>query len=181
MSFPSDTQRGIPAWLAKFGPTLFRARYRASVGDSNAATKVPVIIQGAPSQTANLFECYDSAKNLLAAIDASGVVTSAGGVTNPSANSLAISTLVRGTNGQLLIGQTGAATAYETVTGDVGITAGGVTALASSVLKVVSVSLTNANIKNLRATPCQLVAAPAANCCWWRESMCSPKRATTWR
>jgi hypothetical protein len=79
MSFPSDTQRGIPAWLTKLGPVLFRARYRTSVGDSNAANKVPVIIQGAASQTANLIEYYDSAKNLLRAVDPSGAEINNGG------------------------------------------------------------------------------------------------------
>jgi hypothetical protein len=72
MTFPSDTQRGIPAWFTKLTATLIRARYRTSVGDSNAAGKVPLTIQGAPSQTANLLEFYDSAKNGLAAIDKAG-------------------------------------------------------------------------------------------------------------
>jgi hypothetical protein len=72
MIFPSDAQRGIPAWLTKFTSVLIRARYRNPVGDSNAAGKVPLIIQGAPSQTANLVEYYDGSKNGLAALDAAG-------------------------------------------------------------------------------------------------------------
>src|ERR1035437_9550663 len=72
MTFPSDTQRGTPAWLTKLTATLIRARYRALVGDSNAAGKVPLTIQGAPSQTANLLEFYDGSKNGLAAFDNGG-------------------------------------------------------------------------------------------------------------
>lgn len=79
MAFPSDTQRGVPAWLTKLGPVLLRARYRTSVGDSNAANKVPLTIQGAASQTANLAEYYDSAKNLLRAIDPNGAEILNGG------------------------------------------------------------------------------------------------------
>lgn len=79
MAFPSDTQRGVPAWLTKLGPVLLRARYRTSVGDSNAANKTPLTIQGAASQTANLAEYYDSAKNLLRAIDPTGAEILNGG------------------------------------------------------------------------------------------------------
>lgn len=75
MAFPTDAQRGLPAWLAKFGPMIIRARYRSSVGDSNAAGKTPLIIQGAPSQTANLVELYDSAKNHLFHIDKNGLLS----------------------------------------------------------------------------------------------------------
>jgi hypothetical protein len=82
-TFPSDTQRGTPAWLTKLGPTLLRARYRTSVGDSNAANKVPLTIQGAPSQTASLIEAYDGSKNFLWGIDASGNhITNAGASTS---------------------------------------------------------------------------------------------------
>lgn len=72
MTFPSDAQRGVPAWLTKFTSVLIRARYRTSVGDSNAAGKVPLIVQGAPGQTANLAEFYDGSKNGLLAVDAAG-------------------------------------------------------------------------------------------------------------
>jgi len=78
MTFPSDAQRGTPAWLSKFTAVLIRARYRTSVGDSNAAGKVPLTIQGAPSQTANLLEIYDSNKNGLFAIDAAGNIVTGG-------------------------------------------------------------------------------------------------------
>lgn len=71
-TFPSDTQSGVPRWLNKFTPSIFRARTRTSVGDSNAANKVPVIIQGAASQTASLLEMYNSAKTFLGGFDASG-------------------------------------------------------------------------------------------------------------
>jgi hypothetical protein len=81
MTFPSDTQRGTPAWLTKLTATLIRARYRALVGDSNAAGKVPLTIQGAPSQTANLLEFYDGSKNGLAAFDKAGNLI-LGGATN---------------------------------------------------------------------------------------------------
>lgn len=76
MPFPADTVRGTPAWLTKLGPLLLRCRYRNPVGDSNAAGKTPLIIQGAPGQTANLIEVYDSAKNLLSAMDTSGNLNS---------------------------------------------------------------------------------------------------------
>lgn len=72
LTFPSDSQRGIPAWLNKITPALFRARARTTVGDSNAANKVPIIIQGAASQTANLMEIYDSSKVGLGGIDSRG-------------------------------------------------------------------------------------------------------------
>lgn len=72
MTFPSDTQRGTPGWLTKLTTVLVRARYRTNVGDSNAAGKVPLIIQGAASQTANLLEIYDSSKNGLFAVDKNG-------------------------------------------------------------------------------------------------------------
>lgn len=58
--------------MSKLGPVLIRARYRSAVGDSNAANKQPLVIQGAPAQTANLLEFYDSAKNLLFAVDPTG-------------------------------------------------------------------------------------------------------------
>lgn len=80
MTFPSDGQRGIPAWLSKLTSTLIRARYRTTVGDSNAAGKVPLIIQGAPSQTANLLEFYDGSKNGLGAVDARGYDTDSNGL-----------------------------------------------------------------------------------------------------
>jgi len=102
----------------------------ADYGDYGASQMV--IVKMPPTQSVNPVELHDYQGNVLASISPTGVVSSAGGVTNPSANSLAISTLVRGTNGQLLIGQTGAATAYETVTGDVTITAGGVTAIGAA-------------------------------------------------
>lgn len=91
MAFPSDTQRGVPAWMTKLGPVLFRARYRSSVGDSNAANKVPVVIQGAPSQTANLVEYYDSAKNLLRAVDSTGAQVANGGASLTQTATISIS------------------------------------------------------------------------------------------
>lgn len=71
-TFPSDSYRGIPASLTKLGSTLFRARYRTNVGDSNAANKVPVIIQLASGQTASALEIYDASKNFLYGVDATG-------------------------------------------------------------------------------------------------------------
>ena len=74
-AFPasSDPESGKnPRWMTKLGSTLFRARYRSAVGDSNAANKIPVVVQAAPSQTADLFAVYDSAGNELFWIDAAG-------------------------------------------------------------------------------------------------------------
>lgn len=73
-AFPgTDAESGKnPRGLTKLGSTLFRARYRTSVGDSNAANKVPVVIQGAASQTSDLLGVYDSSQNPLFSIDAAG-------------------------------------------------------------------------------------------------------------
>jgi hypothetical protein len=123
---------------------------------------VRLTVQAASDQTADIIEAIDSSGNVLFAVSAAGVVSSAGGVTNPAPNSLALSTLVRGTNGQIPLGQTGAATAYETMSGEATITAAGVLSLAPGLIHTVSVALANADIKALRATPFQLVAAPGA-------------------
>lgn len=72
MAFPSDLVRGIPAWFTKQTATLIRGRYRTNVGDSNIAGRQLLVLQGAPGQTANLIEVYDSAKNLLWAVDPNG-------------------------------------------------------------------------------------------------------------
>jgi hypothetical protein len=132
--------------------------------ESGASSRdiVRVTIKAAASQTANILEIVDDSDNVLASVSAAGVVSSAGGVTNPSANSLALSTLVRGTNGQLPIGQTGAALAYKAMSGDATIDLNGAVTLADGLIHTVSVALTNAQIKALRATPVELVAAPAA-------------------
>ena len=66
-------------------------------------------------------------------------------------------------NGQILIGNAGGEATANAVTGDVTITNTGVTALKETTIKYVTVNLTNANIKALRATPKELVAAPGAN------------------
>ena len=91
LTFPSDTARGTPAWLTKLTATLIRARYRTTVGDSNAAGKVPLIIQGAPSQTANLLEFYDGSKNGLMAIDANGALLSNAGASLTQTAAISIS------------------------------------------------------------------------------------------
>lgn len=131
--------------------------------DSNSVASVPLNLTKLVGQTANAIEFRDTDDTtLLFGVDASGVVTSAGGVTNPADNSVALAKLVRGTNGQLAIGQTGAATAYKTVSGEATLDANGVLTLAEGLVHCASVALTNAQIKNLRATPVELVAAPAA-------------------
>jgi hypothetical protein len=91
MPFPSDAQRGIPAYLTKLGSTLFRARYRNPVGDSNAANKVPIIVMAAPGQTANLVEYYDSAKNLLRAVGPAGAEVGNAGATQTATVTIPIS------------------------------------------------------------------------------------------
>jgi hypothetical protein len=78
MTFPSDAQRGTPAYFTKLTQLLLKARARTSVGDSNAANKTPLIIQGAASQTSDLVQVYDSSKNGLYAIDSNGHVNQSG-------------------------------------------------------------------------------------------------------
>jgi|ERR1035441_286558 hypothetical protein len=82
MTFPTETVSGAtPRHYTNFTEALLKARYRTSVGDSNAANKAPLIIQGAPSQTANLLEVYNSSRTGLFAVDANGN-TVYGGSTN---------------------------------------------------------------------------------------------------
>src|SRR5689334_8174926 len=74
-AFPasSDPESGLnPRNYTKLGPTLLRARYRASVGDSNAAAKMLIVGQAAPSQPADLTGYYGSSKNHLIGFDAAG-------------------------------------------------------------------------------------------------------------
>lgn len=84
-----------------------------------------VVVKMPPGQSVNPIELHDYQANVLFSVDQTGVVSSAGGVTNPADNSLALAKLVRGTNGQIPLGQTGAATAYETMSGDATIAANG--------------------------------------------------------
>jgi|SRR5215831_1080652 len=81
LNFPADPAgaRGLPSYFTKLGSLFLRYRYRPAVGDSNAANKVLLVLQGAPGQTANLLEAYDSAKNGLFAIGPSGALTDTGG------------------------------------------------------------------------------------------------------
>jgi hypothetical protein len=100
--------------LTKLGSTLFRARYRTNVGDSNAANKVPVIVQAAASQTANLIEVYDSSKNLLTAVDPNGNMLA----TNVSQASVTVSSaeiLALFTTAKTLLAAPGANKVYELV------------------------------------------------------------------
>jgi hypothetical protein len=76
--------------MTKLTATLIRARYRTSVGDSNAAGKVPLIIQGASGQTASLIEAYDSSKNFLWGIDANGQKIDNGGATTTNTTTVSI-------------------------------------------------------------------------------------------
>ncbi len=94
--------------------------------DSNTIASVPLSIDKLTGQTADAIRFLDTdGTTVLFGVDASGVVTSAGGVTSPADNSLALAKLVRGTNGQIPVGQTGAATAYETMSGDATLAANG--------------------------------------------------------
>ena len=126
----------------KFSRLLVKLRTtNADTADyGNYAGSPMAVIQLPPGQTANALEVQDYQGNVLFSVDETGVVSSAGGVTNPSANSLAISTLARGTDGQILVGQTGAATAYKTASGDVTVAASGAIAIAA---KKVTAAKTN--------------------------------------
>jgi hypothetical protein len=78
-SFPSDGQRGIPAYFTKLTSLFLRYRYRSGVGDSNAANKTPLVIQAAASQTNDLIDVYDSSKNGLFWVDSAGKAHGAAG------------------------------------------------------------------------------------------------------
>ena len=91
-----------------------------------------------------------------------GTLTANGALVTPGDGTVALGKLAHGTNGQLPIGQTGAATAYTALSGDATLSAAGALTLADPLVHVVTVTLTNSQIKNLRATPVQLVAAPSA-------------------
>jgi hypothetical protein len=121
-TFPSDAQRGVPAYFTKLGPLLLRSRYRTNVGDSNAANKVPLIIQAATSQTADLVELYDASKNFLWGLDSAGVVTLNSGNTKEYMTTVAIASAdITGTgagqlghaNGYPLVADPGAGKAVE--------------------------------------------------------------------
>lgn len=96
----------------------------------------------------------------------------AAGSNEIAAQAVTMAKLQRGTNGQLIIGATGADPAYQSVTGDVTINSTGVTTigggkislsmLQNQVLQQITVPITNAEFLNLRAAPKTLVAAPAA-------------------
>jgi len=67
-----------------------------------------------------------------------------------------------GTNGQLLIGQTGTSAAFKTATGDVTIDQNGTTTLNPAIRKVATVTLSAADIQALNGSPKSLVAAPGS-------------------
>lgn len=95
--------------------------------DSNTIANVLLNFEKITGQTANFIEVRDTDETtVLFSVDPNGVVTSAGGVTNPADNSIALAKLVRGTNGQIPIANTGAATAYAVISGDATMTAAGV-------------------------------------------------------
>lgn len=132
-TFPSDAQRGTPAWMTKLGPMLLRARYRNPAGDSNAANKVPLIIQLAPSQTASAIEVYDSSKNFLWGIDATGQKIDNGGATIAQTVTVSISAAnITGTSagqlghaaGVVLVADPGAGKAVELVSAVMSFTFG---------------------------------------------------------
>jgi len=66
-------------------------------------------------------------------------------------------------NGQILIGDAGGSGVANAMSGDVTITNTGVTSLAETTIKYATVNITNAQIKGLRASPKELVAAQGAN------------------
>jgi hypothetical protein len=110
--------------------------------DSNSIGSIPLNLTKISGQTAAAIEYRDTDDTtVLFGVDAAGVVTSAGGVTNPADNSIALAKLVRGTDGQLPVGQTGAATAYKTVSGDVTVAANGAVTIGA---KKVTIAKSNA-------------------------------------
>ena len=90
----------------------------------------------------------------------------------PTPTGIALADLAQGTNGQLPIAQTSAATAYKTVSGDVTINQNGVTAIGAgkvltgmidpSVEQVVTVNLASADILALNGSPKALLASPGS-------------------
>jgi hypothetical protein len=91
----------------------------------------------------------------------------------PNPTGISLADIIQGTNGQVPIARTGLATHYAALSGDVTMDLNGVTAIGArkiltsmvelSLPQYVSVTLTNAQIKNLRATPISMIAAPGAN------------------
>lgn len=79
MTFPVDQESGSnPRNYSRLTLLFLKARYRSLVGDSNAANKVPLLIKGAPSQTSNLVEIYDSNNNGLFGIGPDGSIIQGG-------------------------------------------------------------------------------------------------------
>lgn len=80
--YPADQESGAnPRNYTRFTLARFKARYRSVVGDSNAANKCPLIVEGAPNQTEDLIEVYNSSRVGLFSVDANGNVKQ-GGVVN---------------------------------------------------------------------------------------------------
>ena len=67
-----------------------------------------------------------------------------------------------GADGQLLVGKTGLAPAFATVSGDATISNAGALTISSAIRKVATVALSAADIKQLNGTPKALVASPGA-------------------
>jgi len=81
-TYPADQESGAnPRNYTRMTLLRCKARYRSLVGDSNAANKCPLIVEGAPSQTENLIEVYNSSRAGLYAVDPNGNVVQ-GGVLN---------------------------------------------------------------------------------------------------
>lgn len=75
---------------------------------------------------------------------------------------LALRELAQGTNGQLIVGQTGAAPAYKTVSGHATLANDGTLTLNPLLMAYVDVTVSAAEMLALNATPKTLLAAPAA-------------------
>lgn len=115
-----------------------------------------LVVQLPPGQVSDAVQILGYDDTVLAKIDKDGKFV------GPSAGT-ALSNLARGTNGQLIVGQTGADPAWTSVSGDVTLAANGAAALAETCIKYATVTLTAAEILALFTTAKQLVAAPGVN------------------
>jgi hypothetical protein len=78
------------------------------------------------------------------------------------AGGIALAALERGTNGQLLVGQTSAKPAYKTVSGDITIDETGLVAIIPSIIKTATINLSSVNLLGMNVTPVSIIAAPGS-------------------